>query len=249
MVKFQIMSDLHLEVYDETPDVSSLITPKAEYLILAGDICHVNKTQQLTHFLTSVCKMFNIVFYILGNHEFYKTADYESFSIGETLNIIKTIQSGIPNLVVLNRQNVVIEDVCLVGATLWSNPDTYVPHYIIRIKDITTDHYKSMHTIDLAYIEQCIDVNRQRELKTLVVSHHCPTYDLLDVNSTDKFKSLYASNLDRLLTKDKVHTWVFGHTHINFDYMTKGGTRLVSNQKGKPKNKVPDFLLDKVIEL
>ena len=95
-----------------------------------------------------------------------------------------------------------------------------------------------------------IDYASDNNLKLLVVTHHCPTYSCLKASrKTDKYRSLYASDLDYLLSSCKVHTWVCGHVHTNFDFITEGGTRVVSNQKGKPKDKVPDFSLEKIIEV
>ena len=40
----------------------------------------------------------------------------------------------------------------------------------------------------------------------------------------------YYSDLDLFLDRRLVHTWIFGHTHNNCDYITPNGTRVVSNQ-------------------
>ena len=78
-----------------------------------------------------------------------------------------------------------------------------------------------------------------KNYKLLVVTHYCPSYNLLgrgydpQNRGLDRYSCLYASNLDHLLSKEKVHTWVFGHSHQNYDYITPTGTRVVSNQRAK----------------
>ena len=91
---------------------------------------------------------------------------------------------------------------------------------------------------------------KENNLQLLVVTHHCPSYDVLsEYKSADKYVSLYVSKLDHLLKSENVHTWVAGHTHKNFDFISKGGTRLVSNQRGKPRDNVYDFSKSFVIEV
>lgn len=64
----QILSDLHLE----TPTAYDLfdIPPKAPYLALLGDIGNV-KDDGLFAFLEAQLRKFQIVFFLLGNHEPY----------------------------------------------------------------------------------------------------------------------------------------------------------------------------------
>ena len=93
-------------------------------------------------------------------------------------------------------------------------------------------------------IEHC----NKNNLKLVVITHYCPSYKALG-QSYKRFPSLYVSNLDYLLSVKKVHTWICGHIHKNFNFITEGGTRLVGNQKGKPKDKINDYKKDFVIEI
>jgi hypothetical protein len=61
--------------------------------------------------------------------------------------------------------------------------------------------------------------------------------------------SLYATDLDYLLRGDYVHTWVCGHVHSNFDFVSNCGTRVVGNQKGKPRDNIIDYKNNMVIEV
>ena len=93
-------------------------------------------------------------------------------------------------------------------------------------------------------IEYC----QQQNLKLVVVTHYCPSYKLLHPSkSEDKYASLYVSHLDYLLNKNDIHTYICGHTHYNFDFKTNGGTRLVSNQLGKPRDGITDYLKNFVV--
>lgn len=137
---------------------------------------------------------------------------------------------------------------CIAGCTLWSaNPvfgKTTKP-YVIPIRGMTERKYKQLHEKDLAFIKGCIDYCQEEKKKLVVVTHYAPTkYDMQDY----KYLPLYYSDLDELLTKEKVDTWIFGHTHINTDFIHSNGTRVMSNQKGKPKEKINDFQKSMTIE-
>ncbi|KAL2847965.1 hypothetical protein BJX68DRAFT_267887 [Aspergillus pseudodeflectus] len=68
MATFQILSDLHLE-NPRAYDVFD-IPPKAPYLALLGDIGSV-KDDGLFAFLEAQLQKFQLVFFLLGNHEPY----------------------------------------------------------------------------------------------------------------------------------------------------------------------------------
>lgn len=253
MTSFQIVSDLHIEYKNnDVPDPLSLITPSADILILAGDIGSFYKYLQLKEFLSKLCKYFEIVLYVPGNNEYY-TQKCIKKNMPVLFKRVQQIEKDIKNLYILNKSSIEINDILIIGCTLWSDIDIELPKYIVRIKEMTTKLYKKKFIEDLEYITNMIQVCKEKHKKLLVITHHMPTYSIFDIvknnNKKDKYKSLYASNLDYLLTNDSVHTWVAGHIHINFDIITNGGTHLVGNQFGKPKDNIKDYDMKKVITI
>lgn len=74
LVKFQLISDLHLETPHARPTYEEFkIQPKCQYLALLGDIGNVSDPR-LFSFLKDQLRHFEIVFYLLGNHEAYGMA-------------------------------------------------------------------------------------------------------------------------------------------------------------------------------
>jgi len=250
-IHIQLLSDLHIEFRnDEIPDPLKYITPTANILVLAGDIGSFYKINQLKGFLEQVCKLFEIVLYVPGNHEYYMVQNLNQFSMKILLNRLYEIEKSIDNLYVLNQSSIIIGNVCITGCTLWSNAVVNIPKFIVRIHGMNNILYKNKHESDLAYINNMVDYCSENKLKLVVVTHHCPSYSVLnDTKTKDKYVSLYASELDNLLDKTKIHTWICGHIHYNFDTITQDGTRLVGNQLGKPKDKITDYKKDFVIEI
>ena len=114
---------------------------------------------------------------------------------------------------------------------------------------MSVEKYNMLHKQDLNYIKQMIKYCKKHKLKLLVVTHYCPTFDILPQTQKDKFSNLYCTNLNKLVETGDVHTWIFGHLHYNFDQIMKGGTRLVGNQKGKKRDCLTDYSLTKTISI
>jgi len=254
MVTFQLVSDLHIEYNnDGMVDPLEYITPSAEVLILAGDIGSLYKIEQLTDFIKNIIDFFKHVFYVPGNHEYYVPPDHEHIPFDILSKRLDSLNNKFENFNILNKDCAQINDICIAGVTLWSDVKCIVPKYIVKIPEMTTNVYKKCFNADLEYIENVVAYCKDANLKLLCITHHPPTKSVLQerqmTKKKDKFKSLYYSDLDYLLSKDKIHTWICGHVHLNFDIISSGGTRVVGNQKGKPKDNIKDFSKEFVIEL
>jgi len=253
---YQIVSDLHIEYKnDDNLDPLDFITPKADILILAGDIGSLYKFKQLKTFLEQICPHFKATIYVPGNHEFYLQDGYKPQSF-DNLNVqFHSLQQQVKKLYILQQASIIINNICFVGCTLWSKCLINIPRYIVRIPDMNTLTYLQKHESDVNFLKKMITWNNnmknsgQNEYKKLVViTHHCPTEKVLSANTKkDKFKSLYVSDLEYLITNESIHTWICGHIHQNFDFRLKG-TRIVGNQKGKPKDKICDFSKEFLID-
>ena len=251
MVKFQIASDLHIEYKNNSvPDPLDFITPTSEILILAGDIGSFYKINQLKEFLIKLCEIFKIVIYVPGNQEYYTFNEYKPLSMNDLIKRLYEIEYSIPNLYVLNQSSIIINDICVVGCTLWSKPEIKIPKFIVRILGINNELFEQKHIRDIEYIKKMIDYSHNNNLKLLVITHYCPSLKVLEGSrKRDKFTSLYVTDLEYLLNKNNIHTWICGHIHNNFDFISENGTRVVGNQKGKIKDKITDYSKTFTIEI
>jgi predicted phosphodiesterase len=256
-MNFQIMSDIHIEFKnDEVPEPKDFITPSADVLILAGDIGSLYKYEQLLGFLQKLSEMFQIIIYVPGNQEYYMQQhdnnNYEQLSFNQLTERLNSLQTKIQNLYILNQSSIIINDILISGCTLWSDIKIQIPKFIVRIDGFNSRVYLNKHKSDVQFLKKMIKYSKQKQMKLVLVTHHCPSYkvltEVLDKTFTsnraqDKFVSLYVSDLEELISKDNVHTWICGHTHKNFNFQLNG-TTLLSNQKGKPKDKITNFKKD-----
>jgi len=77
MAKFTIISDLHLEFYATGTKVLNSIIPDNSILLIAGDFCQVLGTNgklsdKFKNAINNLQMKFNRVYYVTGNHEYYK---------------------------------------------------------------------------------------------------------------------------------------------------------------------------------
>jgi len=236
----QIASDLHIEYTNGNVDPLSYITPSAPILLLSGDIGSAYRPKQLFNFLERLCPHFQYVFFIPGNHEYYylstEISEYGKFfkSITFLNNVMKDICNSIKNLYFLDKKCVVINNICIAGCTLWSKPTMQnIPRFLVKIAGISTERFLGMHNTDVEFVRQTIRKCKENKYKLLMVTHYPPTFEVLNLNyKHKKFMSLYATDLDHLLSSDQVHTWISGHTHFNHNTVSKNGTILLSNQHG-----------------
>ena len=249
-VSFQVASDLHIEHIGGDPDPFDFITPSAPLLILAGDIGSLYHINQLQNFLKKLCGAFEAVCYVPGNYEFYTWKTSHPVSMDILLKRLHCIAEKIPNLYILNRSSIKIGNVCIAGCTLWSDPLIKIPKYLVRINNMDNSLYKSLHDRDLRYIEKMISYCAKKRMKLVMVTHHVPTFKVMPSNRRRRdldFSSLYATNLESLL-QSNISAWICGHIHRNFDEIV-GSTRLVGNQKGKPKDKITDYEMKKIVTI
>ncbi|KAI9044831.1 putative calcineurin-like phosphoesterase [Aspergillus affinis] len=135
---FQVISDLHLEINQQ---YSSLEIPaRAKYLILAGDVGRLTDYHAYRDFIRELTIRFELVFLILGNHEFYNS----TFAAGLEKSKQLERDSGMNGrLVLLHRKRYDISGtrLSILGYTLWSA----VPDHT---KDIVQAKFKDFQMIE-----------------------------------------------------------------------------------------------------
>jgi hypothetical protein len=148
MLSLQIVSDLHLEFYQDKQKFN-FIKPEADILALLGDICCCVSESDfaiLDRFLTEILPHFKIIIFVAGNHEYYSnksnTTPIIENTISYTNNKIKDYcKKKSPKLIFLNNNTLRIKyknkKYAIIGSTLW----TFIPPaQRERIQKIMSDY-------------------------------------------------------------------------------------------------------------
>jgi UDP-2,3-diacylglucosamine pyrophosphatase LpxH len=239
---FDLISDLHLETWGEFAWSGQSTSP---YCVVAGDIAR--DTKLVTEALRILGNNYYGVFYIDGNDEHRYHYSNLSNSYQQLINAV----SSIKNVVYLRNNVVTINGVAVVSANGWwsydFNPTFNKSHCINWTKDELNISYSNAEILDLysindsAYITSTIKkLQLHEDVKSIVVvTHTVPGAWLVDhdiqLSSTERFNALGNSGmLDALKvdTKNKIHTWCFGHYHQSVDRIANG-IRYVNNCRGR----------------
>lgn len=217
------LSDLHLEFYDENElkDVISRIIPKSEICVLAGDICYpFQKSYEI--FLMDMNNKFKHVFLIHGNHEYYRLCENEGKLMKDIINKTNDIinSNDLKNIHFLNNSYYDIGNYRFAGTVLWSHIKD--PNYLINdadtIVELDVNSMNRVHNECTKFIENITEKSKQDEKKLIVVTHHMPSYTLIDpkYEKYKKYNQCFASDCDYLV-KDPIICWIFGHTHTKME--------------------------------
>jgi hypothetical protein len=249
-LRIQIASDLHLEFYrGSIPD--DLIKPAAPVLALLGDI-GLPDDPKYEQFLLQQAAQFRHVLVVLGNHEFYQArAGVPVKTCDKVKDRVRQICSLRPNLIFMDKTSLLLDGVRVLGTTLWSDIPisraaevgrSLNDYHLIFVDDqgltrkLCTDDTGAWFRDEVSWIESEIQSSMAAgERNCIVLSHHTPsTRGTSDpMYDSSPIACAFSSNLTRLMRDGgtNVHTWCFGHTHYNNDFMLCG-TRVVANQRG-----------------
>ena len=228
-MRLHILSDLHLEV---DPSFRAPATD-ANVLVLDGDISP--GTDGLAAFTDCAIP----VIYVPGNHEYYG-ADLETMQ-----RRIRSYARDV-GIHLLDRDEVVLEGVRFLGATLWTDFNLYGPDQIPRafeeanrhVLDFRMIRYRDrllipedtivFHLFAVRWLAQRLDTPFAGP--TVVITHHAPHPGSVHPRWKDNLVNpAFVSDLTPLM--GKACLWIHGHTHDSFDYAV-AGTRVICNPKG-----------------
>jgi predicted MPP superfamily phosphohydrolase len=260
-MKIQIVSDLHLDATKQpVRRLPEYLTPSAPYLALLGDICTLNNNV-LKQFLLKVCGMYEKVFYLYGNHEWYDTKPNRV--VTQSANKFrKWVVENTNNLVVLDNETYDLEGYRIIGGTMWGKIDAQHDYACsqrmndyrftyTRFGKLTVQMTNQMHVEFCGFLTKELARARAEKKPVIVFTHHAPMFD--DRMQADKYRGDPCSQAFMIdmtgYMSNNVKLWAFGHTHHTVDF-TDLYTRIYSNPKGgdgDPQNK--HYMKDAIVEL
>ena len=248
-MRIQIVSDLHNEAhYWVPPDHPENST---SVLVVAGDIC---VQAGAADWLKTIASKYYAVVAVLGNH------DHWDYNANDTVRTISESLHDFPNVHILERNTVVINDTRFIGCTLWTYipPDAHMPvqDAIKDFKRITVNdglggqqllsvpHTNAWHAQDKQFLKESLSI--PFDGTTVVVTHHAPSSISIDQRYKENpghayLNYAYHTDMNTWAQGLEFDCWIHGHTHHSFDYPFGSG-KLICNPRGYwPDGLNPDF--------
>ena len=227
-MKLQILSDLHLESFDnDYMDFLDEIQTDADVLAIAGDL---TTKSTLDSVLSELCGRYSHVVYVLGNHEFYGGYNYSD--LDKVVCEVITYRNQInPNFHYLDYGHVIIDGHKFIGNTMWF-PDSTLAR---TKKNYLNDFNKIRGFESWVYHQNRTDSRSlfgNTEHDDIVITHHLPSFKSVnDIYKDSPLNCYFVNDMERLIANKQPKLWVHGHTHESCDYMI-GDTRVICNPFG-----------------
>lgn len=239
-MKFQIVSDLHLHFGKfDLPETD------ADVILLAGDLDDGPKA--IDWLINQYKRLQKPIYFVLGNHEYYRTIYTEQNDIWRTA----LTDYDITLLDYRSNPYALLdgEEILLLGDTLWSDFNGNDPaskaianYYMQDFQSIlkAPDGFKAEN----ALMEHWAALQSFREVrdtfwdkKCIIMTHHAPSYmSMAPKYVTEReLNGAFMSNLEEFMGEMRCNLWIHGHTHTAFDYIAGMNTRVICNPRGIPK--------------
>lgn len=228
-MNLHLLSDIHLELSTNGMALTCKLVPDKHVdgvLILAGDIGNPC-TKLYKRFVAEMAAKYLQVLIVLGNHEYYqplkRVYDHQlniltrKFRVGmdSVEKELRTFVETLPNVKMLQLDEFIFNRVRFLGCTLWSPGDPKLSEMMNDYRQINAfspDKSAELHKIHTAWLTERLDINSPDYDKTVVITHHLPTYELIAPKYREEASNVfYADHLDELVAKADI--WTCGHSH------------------------------------
>lgn len=253
-MKIQFASDLHLEFRDNSRWLKdNPLIPVGDILLLAGDIGYLGDDNYSKHPFWNWCaENFKETIVIPGNHELYSYYDINNLTEGWELTIRDNVR------VVYNKV-LHYGDIDIVCSTLWAEIPLREAYFtekgvsdFRRIKDgerfLSWERFNEEHRKCVDFITKSLTDSKAKT--KIVVTHHVPSFQLMAKEfKGSMINGAFTSNLDKMIEKQPIDYWIYGHSHRNIEAEIEG-TIMLTNQLGYVFAKEhADFKRNKCIDL
>jgi predicted phosphodiesterase len=258
MVKFQYISDIHLEHYKNLNNIKFERIEGCENLFLLGDIGYAYS--DIYHEFINYCSTNWLnVFVIFGNHEYYCTQNtlHGPNSIktmkeieDEALKFKKNVYFLNNDYVLINKYDNTIKKILdredrtedyikIIGSTLWSDVSQYVAskmndyRFIYTNKTgckLTPEETRARFRMSKEYILQEIQCDI---FETILLTHHGVNIICNGPYVGNKMESGYTTDISELSQFKQLIACINGHTHVSLDTtIPNTSIKLLSNCYG-----------------
>lgn len=251
MVKFQYVSDLHLEHYKNLNSLNFEKLDDCDNLFLLGDIGYAYSN--IYHEFINYCASNWInVFVIFGNHEYYSKPNNIK-TMEEIENEVSKFRKNVYFLhndyVLINKKDNTVKKLLeredhasdyikIIGSTLWSNitdlaasrMNDYNFIYTSPKQNLTPNETRSFFRMNKEYILQELQFDN---FETILLTHHGVNSICNGPYIGNIMETGYATDISELTQFPNLIACINGHTHVYLDtVLPNTNIKLLSNCYG-----------------
>lgn len=260
---FDIVSDLHIDQWDSSLSGQYLCgqvkdvpyqfpNSDSRILIVAGDIS--DDIDLSLQYLNDISNQYDKILFVDGNHE--HVGKYPLLISTEDINK-KVLALENPKLIYLPKNNYMINKTVFLGFCGWWDYDSaneesllkaeeyfnsWMPHLDVNDSKIFCFNVMSNYIRQFALLEkQLIKYQSDSNIEQIViVSHTVPLKKFaLEKKGDIRTSSQLQTDAFKLLDGkySKISTWIFGHTHHQFDeFISTYDVRFIAQPRGRPED-------------
>jgi len=261
-MKFDLISDLHLDFWGPSEQISWEGVGTSLIAVVLGDISY--DIELSYRHLVDISKHYKYVIFVEGNHEHNNQCGFQ-----ERNGQLRAKLNKYQNICYLNRSAIVLDNIAFVGANGWWTFDFMEPeisreeaYWYFVSNGIYSEPFlqEIYHTAneDATVMSEIVSklTTDSAVSEIILLTHTAPLKKFADVDLPQKhpahFSRCGSSFLPNILNFDinkKIKTWCFGHVHQKFDEQFNN-VRYVCNPRGR-KDDCPQnvFYYPKMIDL
>lgn len=251
-MRIRLLSDLHLE-FTSTSPAAAIPAPEGpvDVTVLAGDICTASPAQRERYqaIISHVSQQTGSpTLLVAGNHEYY----------GTSLDAANELLASLDDVIVLNRDQIVIDGVRFLGCPLWPtlvpppevDPDLFEFQLQRSLSDfrrieqhpgrpLSPASMRELGAADAAWLAAALA--EPFVGPSVVITHWLPHWACVAPQFRGNLLNHYfvAEAAIPLVESGLATWWLHGHTHATVDE-TIAGTRVLANPHGYPHLAAPE---------
>lgn len=243
-----LISDIHCRNNKFTPNFDFEKLTPADVLVIAGDIgTFVNRNkiiQKISDNYIGKDKQFKYLVYCWGNHDYYVTDHH--WMKGHEYSYSGPLTS--------DNYVVIIDNIAFICSCMWSPIfnqfaiSNYMNDYVY-IREFTTKKCNELFEQNARWILNMINMYKGMGHKIVVVTHHLPSYQLIDFRYRSGSQSILNeafavidAEWQQKFFDAKPDMWLHGHSHQFMD-TTINDIRFVRNPFGYDWPSVHEYLV------
>jgi predicted phosphodiesterase len=225
-MKFQIISDIHLEYYNTMPEIKYFFDISAPNIILAGDICYY-KHPNFMLFFDKISKLYDNIFFVPGNHDYYAYNNIPDCGFDQIDFIMKENLKKFKNIHFIQNSIFEFDDNIILGNTLWCKTNKTIidndvkilsNEFYIKYKKKFMPSFKSIKNANIFqynWLKNTLKGIQNTRKNIIVITHYLPSKKCIHKKyEKSLYNDLYFTNCENLLPL--TNCWISGHTHDPF---------------------------------